>query len=252
MYYAKIDEFVKGLNKGNIEELKPQLRKYVGQLMLLIKDQDNNLSLDDIDSMLDILIMREEFQEDMEKELKAQNSKFGLLTDEFMNVYKEFMKEIVENSYTHYAISLTKSVLKALGCTHRDVFLTNKYKGLAKEMSEYIRSIDYLEDLQQLLYEHLNQYVKEVSREYLLILGLVNYIKCELKESIDGIGETILSILTNKSLEEFNKEEHINELKSMLNKDYIKELQRRVYSWNTLSSKLTEGYYIDELYKNLE
>ena len=69
MYYAKIDEFVKALNKGNIEELKPQLRKYVGQLMLLIKDQDNNLSLDDIDSMIDILIMREEFQEDNELKL---------------------------------------------------------------------------------------------------------------------------------------------------------------------------------------
>ncbi|APQ96296.1 MULTISPECIES: hypothetical protein [Clostridium] len=62
MYYAKIDKFVRGLNKDNIEDLKPQLRKYVGQLMLSIKDEDNNLSLEDINSMLDILIMREDFK----------------------------------------------------------------------------------------------------------------------------------------------------------------------------------------------
>ncbi|APQ95549.1 MULTISPECIES: hypothetical protein [Clostridium] len=65
-----------------------------------------------------------------------------------MNVYKQFTKEIVENSYTYDAISLTTSVLKTSGCTHRLVFLTNKYKGLPEEMSKYIRTIEYLEDLQ--------------------------------------------------------------------------------------------------------
>ncbi|KIS21571.1 hypothetical protein [Clostridium botulinum] len=75
----------------------------------------------------------------------------------------------------------------------------------------------------------------------MLILGF-NYIKCELKEDIEGVGKTILSTLRNKSLEEFNKEEHISELKSVINRDYIIELQRRIYSWNVLSTKLTEGY----------
>ncbi|WP_333887811.1 hypothetical protein [Clostridium sp.] len=104
MYYAKINEFIKNLNKDTIEELKLQLRKYVGQLMLSIKDEENNLSLDDINSMLDILIMREEFQYDMEKDLKTENIKFGLLTNEFISICKKFTKEIVENGYTHNAI----------------------------------------------------------------------------------------------------------------------------------------------------
>ncbi len=249
MYYAKINEFIKNLNKDTIEELKLQLRKYVGQLMLSIKDEENNLSLDDINSMLDILIMREEFQYDMEKDLKTENIKFGLLTNEFISIYKKFTKEVVENGYTHDAIGLTRSVLKALGCLPRDVFLVSKYRGSSEEMSNYIISVEYLEDLQGVLYEHLNQYIREVSREYFFVLGLVNYIKHELKESIGGIGETILSTLRDRSLEDFNKEEHINEFKSMIDKNYIKELQRRVYSWNILSTKLTEEYYIDELYE---
>ncbi|NFC27848.1 hypothetical protein EXN64_01240 [Clostridium botulinum] len=62
------------------------------------------------------------------------------------------------------------------------------------------------------------------------------YIKCELKEDIEGVGKTILSTLRNKSLEEFNKEEHISELKSVINRDYIIELQRRIYSWNVLGT----------------
>lgn len=44
----------------------------------------------------------------------------------------------------------------------------------------------------------------------------------------------------------------IYEYKSMINRDYIKELQGRTYSWNILSSKLQDGYYRDELYKDLE
>ncbi|AOR23147.1 hypothetical protein [Clostridium taeniosporum] len=252
MYYKKIYEFIEGLNKDNIEELKPQLSKYVGELILSIKDEENNLSLEDIDGMMSIALMREEIQYGVEEELKEENSKFGLLTDEFMNSYREFTNEMAEREYVQDAINLTRSVLKALGCIHREIFLVDKLKGSSIEKHQYMISTKYLEDLQKQLHEHLNQYTKEISREYLLILGLVNYIKNELKENIDEIGRIILSELKNKSLEDFNKEEHIHEYKSMINKDYIKELQKREYLWNILSSKLQEVYYRDELYEDLE
>ncbi|WP_373844977.1 hypothetical protein [Clostridium sp.] len=59
-----------------------------------------------------------------------------------------------------------------MGCLPRDVFLVSKYRGSSEEMSNYIISVKYLEDLQGVLYEHLNQYVREVSREYFFVLGL--------------------------------------------------------------------------------
>lgn len=61
-----------------------------------------------------------------------------------------------------------------------------------------------------------------------------------------------MSQLSNKSLEDFNKEEHINEYKAIFKKEYIEELKRRKYQWSILTSKLKENYFRDELYKDLD
>jgi hypothetical protein len=251
MYYKKIDNFIKSLNKDNIEELKPQLIKYVGELSLGIKDEQNKLSLDDIEGMFSLLLAREEVQDNVNNELKEQNSRFGLLTEEFMKSYKEFTEEIVQNGYLHNAIDLTRSCLGASGCIYRDVLLVRNHAGSAEERCKYIQSKEYLEELEQQLHEHLSQYVRSISREQLNILGLVNYIKAELKERVYEATSTILTELKNKSLEDFNKENHIGEYKAIFNIDYIEELKRREYSWNILSSKLQEAYFRDELYKDL-
>lgn len=41
---------------------RPQLTKYMIELMLSVKDYDNSISLEDLESMLDIVLLREEFQ----------------------------------------------------------------------------------------------------------------------------------------------------------------------------------------------
>ncbi|RDY23188.1 hypothetical protein CHF27_009570 [Romboutsia maritimum] len=248
MYYENIHEFIKKIDSKNIDKLKPQLMKYVSELILSIRDEDNKLSFKDTEKMLDIVLIREEFQYDLEKELELENSKFGLLTDEFMKVYKQFTEEIVKNGYLSDAISLTRSNFRALGCIHRDVYLVSKQVG----KFEYMNSKEYLEDLQEQLYDQLDQFKREFSREYFNILGLISYIKSELEYRINEIIGTIFQELKDKSLDDFNKEDHIDEYKNIFNKDYAKELERRKYSWNVLSTKLQENYFRDELYKDLD
>ena len=79
----------------------------------------------------------------------------------------------------------------------------------------------------------------------------MNFIKFRLKEQLRGIGETFLVEFKNKSLDDFSKQEHTPEYRAIISKEYIKELNRRIYSWNILSPKFEEDYFIDELYKDL-
>ena len=252
VYYNKIYEFIKDLNSDNIEKYKPQLTKYMIELMLSIKDYDNSILLEDLESTLGTVLIREEFQCEVENELKEKGLKFGLLTDEFMDIYIKFTNDMVENGYVHNAISLTRSVVKGLGCISRPVYLVKKKGGFTEENLKYLESIEYLNDLQEEIRKHLNQDVNNISKEYFNVLGLVEYIKNELEENINGVGNTIMSELCNKSLEDFNREEHIYEYKVIFKQEYIKELKRRKYEWFILSSKLKENYFIDELYKELD
>ncbi|AYE33783.1 hypothetical protein [Clostridium septicum] len=252
MYYNKIYDFIKKLDSTNIEEYKPQLTKYIIELMLSFKDYNNSISLEDLQFMLDTALLREEFQCELKNELEEEGFKLGLLTGAFIDIYKEFTSNIAENGYINDAISLTRSVIKALDCISIPFYLIKKNGGFNEENLKYMESIDYLNDLQEELGKYLNQYVTNTSKEYFNVLGLVEYIKKELEENINNIGHIIMSQLSNKSLEDFNKEEHMNEYKAIFKKEYIEELKRRKYQWSILTSKLKENYFRDELYKDLD
>lgn len=234
MYYNKIYNFIEALSSSNIEECKPQLKKYMIELILSVKDYDNNIELKELESMLNTILLREE----IENELKDSKLKFGLLTDEFMNIYGRFINTYIENGYLENAISLTRSVIKGIGCTYRDIYLVKKNGGFTEENLKYINSIEFLNDLQEELRKHLNQDINNIHKEYFNILGLVEYIKNELEENINDIGAILMSELKSKSLDEFHKEEHICEYKSIFTQEYIRELKRRKYEWTVLSSKL--------------
>jgi len=98
----------------------------------------------------------------------------------------------------------------------------------------------------------LNQSVNNTSKEYFNVLGLIEYIKNELEETVNDVGKTIMFELRNKSLDDFNREDHIHEYKSIFKQEYIDELKRRKYEWIILSTKLKENYFRDELYKELD
>ena len=252
MYYSKIYNFIESLSSRNIEECKPQLKKYMIELILSIKDYDNNIELKELEAMLNTILIREEFQSEIENELKDSKLKFGLLTDEFMNIYGRFIITYIENGYLENAISLTRSVIKGLGCTYRDIYLVKKNGGFTEENYKYINSIDYLNNLQEELRKHLKQDINNIHKEYFNILGLVEYIKNELEENINDIGDILMSELKSKSLDEFHKEEHISEYKSIFTQEYIRELKRRKYEWIILSSKLKENYYRDMFYEDID
>lgn len=252
MDYKKIYDFIKELDKTNIEENKPQLMRYVIGLMLSIKEEDETKSLEDLEDVFDILLTREEFKEDLEKDLKKSNLKLGLLTEEFMDAYIKFTNDISENGYIKDAIKLTNSVLKGLGCRWRDVFLVKRNIAQNRYNFEYPWSVDYLRGLQEELRKHLNQDIGDMSKEIFNIFGVVEYIKNDLDERIDETIETIMCELRDKSLEQFNKKEDLEEYKLIFTKGYVEELNRRKYEWNVLSSKFKGAYLRDELYKDLE
>ncbi|MGG7142631.1 hypothetical protein ACQPVP_04120 [Clostridium nigeriense] len=252
MYYNKIYNFIEELSSNNIEECKGQLKKYIIELILSIKDYDNNINLEELESMLNIILIKEELQSEVQAELKEAGFKLGMLTDEFMNIYGEFTKEIVENGYIENAITLTRSVIKGIGCTYREIYLVKKNGGFTEKNYKYLKSIEFLNDLQGELRKHLNQDINNIQKEYFNILGLVEYIKSDLEESISSIGNIIMSELRNKSLDDFHKEEHICEYKSIFRPEYVEELKRRKYKWFILSSRLKESYHRDMLYKDLD
>lgn len=252
MYYNKIYNFIESLSSSNIEECKPQLKKYMIELILSVKDYDNNIELEELESMLNIILIKEELQSEFENELKESKFKFGLLTDEFMNIYGDFTNTYIENGYLENAISLTRSVIKGIGCSYRAIYLVKKNGGFTEKNYKYLNSIEFLNDLQEELRKYLKQDINNIHKEYFNILGLVEYIKNELEENINDIGAILMSELKSKSLDEFHKEEHICEYKSIFTQEYIRELRRRKYEWTVLSSKLKESYYRDMIYKDID
>ncbi len=52
-----------------------------------------------------------------------------------------------------------------------------------------------------------------------------------------------------KSLEEFESETYLDELKIKMKSEFGIELQRRVYLWDNLTRKLQDHYYIENLYE---
>lgn len=119
------------------------------ELILSVKDYDNNIDLKELESMLNTILIKEELQSEIENELKESKFKFGLLTDEFMNIYDDFINTYIENGYLENAISLTRSIIKGIGCTYRDIYLVKKNGGFTEENYKYINSIEFLNDLKE-------------------------------------------------------------------------------------------------------
>lgn len=251
MYYQDIYDFIMNLNSENIEELKPLLKKYTIELILSAKE-DSGIPLEELECILNLKRMKDEFNSEIALELESEGLKFGLLTDEFVNIYMNFTREIEEKGYIKDAIDLNRSILKALDCMYRDVYLVKRNNCFNENGDDYLISNRYLRDLEQEIIKRLSDDVNNISKEYLNILGLVEYIKNQIEEKLDEISNIFISQLRDKSLEEFNKEVHLSEYKCVFTHEYIRELKRRKYEWTILSSKLTTNYFRDELYENLD
>ena len=247
MYYNKINRFIENLNKDNILENKSQLKRYIAELILSIKDFDNSIDIKDLEEMLSIKLFKEEMQTEIERDLEEDGGVLGALTNEFIKIYKEFTYRIVEKGYIEDAIGLTRMVLKALDYNFIEIYLLKKNNAFKEENSRYINSINYLNDLQEYLEKYLNKDISNISKECFNVLGLIDFIKNGLEEDVSKLSNIFLNELRNKSLNEFNKENHIEEYKNIFTPKYVEELNRRRFEWDSLSYKLKENYYKENI-----
>ncbi|GAV23049.1 hypothetical protein cpu_15590 [Carboxydothermus pertinax] len=246
MFYKSLKDLIKNLNSENVEKLKPQLNRYVNQLILSIYDTNLELSDLDLESLCETLLHKDEFREEFRDKLQK-----GLLIDKFIHIYDLFINEITKERYVFDGIELTTLCLRSIGGIARGLKLLK----LNKHKEEYFHSLQYLKDLNAEFYAHLRQYAgKGIIEEHFLITGLIHTIRFYLEENCQEHGRKILALLTDrkdkrlKTLEEFNNELHTAEIKCMLTREYAIELQRRLYLWDKLTIDLKNHYYLENLY----
>ncbi|NFT77584.1 hypothetical protein [Clostridium sporogenes] len=246
MFYKEIKHLLNKLNSENIEELKPSLIRKVNELILNIND--DNISDGELEMLCNFFIMRE----NLRKEVRKENSLIeGLLIENFIKVFDEFINEINNKDYISDAIELINTSIRSIGGIARGYRLMKKYAP-----SKDINSVQYLIELKDEFYKQLRSYSsKGIHEEQFVICGLINVIKFELEEKSQEHGRYVISMLTDyktkkmKSLEEFESETHLDEFKIKMKREFGIELQRRVYLWDNLTRKLQDHYYLENLYE---
>ncbi|KFX57148.1 hypothetical protein FDC50_04985 [Clostridium botulinum] len=251
MYYKEIKDLLNKLNSENIDYLKPTLTRKVNELILNIND--NNMSNCELEELCNFFILRETFREDARQENSLIE---GLLIENFIKAFEEFINEINTKEYISDAIDLTNTAIRSIGGIARGFRLVKKYA--PKE--GVINNVQYLIELKDEFYKQLRCYrTKGIYEEQFVICGLINTIKFELEEQVQEHGRYVISMLTDyetkklKSPKEFEKEhsdEHsLDNIKIKMKSEFGIELQRRIYSWDNLTRKLTDHYYLENLYK---
>ncbi|MCB2299583.1 hypothetical protein [Clostridium tagluense] len=242
MLYKKIKDLLNKLNSENVEELKPSLIRKVNELILNINDDD--ISDGELESLCNFVILRENFRED--------NSLIErLLIKNFIKAFDEFINEINNKDYISDAIELINTSIRSIGGIARGYRVMKKYVP-----SKDINSVQYLIELKDQFYKQLRSYsIKGIYEEQFVIYGLINVIRFELEEKSQEHGRYVISMLTDyktkkmKSLDEFESEPHLDELKIKMKREFGIELQRRVYLWDNLTIKLQDHYYLENLYE---
>ena len=246
MYFKEIKDLLNKLNSENIERLKPNLIRKVNELILNINDDaipDNEL-----EELSDFFIMREKIREESRKENYLIE---GLLIENYIKAFDEFINEINNKEYISDAIELTNTSIRSIGGIARGVRVRKKYAP-----PKDVNSIQYLIELKDEFYKQLRGYsIKGIYEEQFIICGLINTVKFELEEKVQEHGRFVISMLTDyktkkmKSFEKFESENHLEELKIKMKSEFGIELQRRIYSWDNLTRKLQDHYYLENLYE---
>lgn len=246
MFYKEIKDILNRLNSENIGELKPILTRKVNEVILNIND--DSICDSELESLCNFLITREELRNEVMKEKSLIE---GLLIENFIKAFDEFINEINNKDYISHAIELMNTSIRSIGGIARGYRLRKKY-GLSRE----INNVQYFIELKEEFYKQLRSYSsKGIYEEQFVVCGLINVIRFELEEQVQEHGRYVISMLTDyktkkmKSFEEFEKEPRPDELKIKMKREFCIELQRRIYSWNNLTRKLEDHYYLENLYE---
>lgn len=253
MSYKELKNLLNELNAENLEELKGKLNRKINELILRIND--NSYSDSELESLCNFFITREEIR----KEASDDKSLIeGLLIENFIKAFDEFVVNIINKGYIHDALDLTNTSIRSIGGIARGYRLMRKYVVPKSDNNE-----QYLAELKEEFYKQLRSYSgRGIYEEQFVILGLINIIEFELEEKSQEHGRYVISMLTDyknkriKSFEEFESENHLDESKIKMKREYGIELQRRMYLWDSLTRRLQDHYYLenlyDEYYMNLE
>ncbi|KAI3346587.1 hypothetical protein FDB55_03980 [Clostridium botulinum] len=250
MFYKEIKDLLNKLNSTNIDDLKPTLTRKVNELILNIND--DNMSDCELEELCDFFITREALREEVRQEDSLSE---GLLIENFIKAFDTFIEEINTKEYVSDAIDLTNTAIRSIGGIARGFRLMKKYA--LKE--DVIKNHQYLIELKEEFYKQLRSYsTKGLYEEHFVICGLINTIKFDLEEHSQEHGQFVISILTDyetqklkspKEFEEEHSDEHsLDNIKNKMKSEFGIELQRRIYSWNNLTRKLTDHYYLENLY----
>ncbi|MBN1039370.1 hypothetical protein DVW12_11735 [Clostridium botulinum] len=251
MYYKEIKDLLNKLNSETIDDLKPTLTRKVNELILNIND--DNMSDCELEELCDFFITRETLREEVRQEDSLSE---GLLIENFIKAFDTFIEEINTKEYVSDAINLTNTAIRSIGGIARGFRLMKKYA--LKE--DVIKNHQYLIELKEEFYKQLRSYsTKGLYEEHFVICGLINTIKFDLEEHSQEHGQFVISILTDyetqklkspKEFEEEHSDEHsLDNIKNKMKSEFGIELQRRIYSWDNLTRKLTDHYYLENLYK---
>ncbi len=250
MFYKEIKDLLNKLNSTNIDDLKPTLTRKVNELILNIND--DNMSDCELEELCDFFITREALREEVRQEDSLSE---GLLIENFIKAFDTFIEEINTKEYVSDAIDLTNTAIRSIGGIARGFRLMKKYA--LKE--DVIKNHQYLIELKEEFYKQLRSYsTKGLYEEHFVICGLINTIKFDLEEQSQEHGQFVISILTDyetqklkspKEFEEEHSDEHsLDNIKNKMKSEFGIELKRRIYSWDNLTRKLTDHYYLESLY----
>lgn len=222
------------LNHDNIAEMKNKLIKYT-KLIALSFDKDEDLSCDQIDKIYELV-----------ERLKSEHhyDSFGAsLTENFEEAFDILSTSVINNGFVEDMIELTLDFLKLIGGGARGHKLLLQINGNPG-------SLHNQETFFQLRKEFYKQIDLKSSEGYyqriFLIRGLVQSVDLELESRLRQHGSVLISLL-----EGTNTTEDFNNVRSWHNqwfdKNYVKELQRRIYLWDKLTIKLKNEFSIEEL-----
>ncbi|MGL4730787.1 MAG: hypothetical protein ACRCW0_04290 [Clostridium sp.] len=247
MYYKEIYDFANKLNSNNIEENKEQLMRYISELILSFNYKNADITLEDLEDMLDIVFTREEIKKEIEDDI--EEDKIINLIDEFFEVYEKFIDQILKRGYGNDAINLTKDIFNGLGIKHMSI-------GGIKELFKGAFEDDYDEKTNQekclnKLKEELYKYLKNVCnysiyRQLSVIWALVKQVECQIEWEIRDFQIEMLDEINNEEIKDLVGGEY----KNKFTKEYMNELYKRQYDWKVLASKFNDVNYIDSLCEN--
>ncbi|MGN4446903.1 hypothetical protein ACTFOB_18615 [Bacillus cereus group sp. MYBK79-1] len=240
-----IEQIVDSLTADNLEEGKSLLKNHI--LLMKYGMEHHELKEEEMTEVLKWVQGRDQLRKGV-PELRDLH-----LVKKFQALLDEFIHSIISNGYVEDAVEILESVLKSMGSVAHIVKIMFVGKRTVNR-----NSLEMVEELKRECYSLMEQRAAVgLHAQIFHVLGFVHSIQFDLEERSQEHGRTVIGLLTDfktkelKSVQQFQNEEHIPEVKNMVSKEYGIELQRRIYMWKSLTLIFTSPYALEKMYKEI-